>query len=314
VLKLHRLNDKSIPCKPKNTINLYLQIPVSTDYIISSKQSSFDDSICNTPNGLLINNDQIEQENFSNILNTKSSSYHIYKYSRREQKNFYASVKRARLKKHCSTSKKSRTNSLIFNQKNFLINLPTKINSRQRLNTNSNNSYPLIFDPNFNSLVQKSTNNFLKNYLSDINYYFHLINSIASQEFQIIVNSNDTQHHVSYTAFSFLNILRQTMTDYTINLQKTLKRNYFQSFQYHNQQVTTPFKIPRYDQSLSSSSYIQIDDNHHHLETHTNRTISSTPIINNFLSTETNHSVTHPVPSDITLIDHQTSTKYVQRN
>jgi hypothetical protein len=261
-----------------------------------------------------MNDDQIEQENISNNnLNTKSSSYHTYKYSRREQKNFYASVKKARLKKYYLSTKKSRINSLIFNQKNFFINLPTRINSRQKLNRNSNNSYPLIFDPNFNTLVQKSTNNFLKNYFSDINSYFHLIHSIASQEFQTIVNSNDTQHHISYTAFSFLNILRQTMMDYSINLQKTFKRNYFQSFQHHNQQILTPFKIPRYDQS-SSSSHIQIEDNNYPLEIHTERMRPSIPIINNFLPIENNSSVRHPVQNDLILIDHQQSTEYVQKN
>jgi hypothetical protein len=288
-------------------------MPLSMESIISSKQSSFDDSICHTPNGSLINDDPIEQENISNILNTKSSSYHIYKYSRREQKNFYASVKRARLKKTNLSTKKSRTNSLIFAQKKSFINLPTLINSRQRLNTNSNNSYPLIFDPNFNYLVQKSTNNFLQNYFSDINHYFHLIHSIASQEFQTIVNSNDNQHHVSYTAFSFLNILRQTMNDYTISLQKTLKRNYFQSFQPQNPQIIQPIKIPRYDQLTSSSSQIQIEDNHHALETERERIVPPTPIINHFLPVENNHSVIHPVQPDLTLIDHQQSTKYVHR-
>jgi hypothetical protein len=280
------------------------------EYIHASKQSSFDDSICHTNHSLLTNADQIEQENFSNILNTKS--YHIYKYSRREQKLFYASVKRARLKKQCTSSKRTRQNSLIFPQKNFLINLPTKITSRQRLNLNSNNSYPLIFDSNFHSLVQNSTNDLLENYFSQINSYFHLINSIASQEFQIIVHSNDNQHHVSYTAFSFLNILRQTMADYSISLQQTLKRNYFQSFQYHNQQVRTPCKIPRHDQSISSSSHIQIGDNHQqHLRTPTDRISPPTTTISNFIPVERDQSVIHPVQSDITFIDHEQPTVYV---
>lgn len=315
MLKLHRLNDKSNhPRKPKDTTNLYLQLPLSMDSIKSSKQSSFDDSICQTTNSILTNGNHIEQENISNPLNTKlSSSYHTYKYSRRERKNFYASVKRARLKKHVLSTKRPRINSLIFDKKSYSINIPTQINSRQRYSTNSNNSYPLIFDPNFNILVQKSENNLLKNYFIHINSSFHLIHSIASQEFQTIVNSNDNQHHVSYTAFSFLNLLRQTMTDYSINLQKTLKRNYFQSFQHQNQPIISSFKIPRYDQTISSSSYIQIDDNphHHNHQISTERTLSSIPVNNTFLPIVIDHSVADPVPNDLTLIEQQPSIEYV---
>jgi hypothetical protein len=317
VLKLHRLNDKHIPRKTNDKANSYLQISLSMGYVPFSKQSSFDDSICNTTNSLLTNDNQSEQETCSNTPSARSfpSSYHTYKYSRREQKNFYASVKRARLKKQYSSLKKSRTNTLIFDKKNSFIYLPTKITSRQRLNSNSNNSYPLIFDPNFHSLVQISTNNLFENYLSDINIYFHLIHSIASQEFQIIVNSNDNQHHVSYTAYSFVNVLRQTMADYTASLQKTFKRNYFQSFQHQDQQIMTPSKVRRYDQSTSSSSLIQIDDNNHHLENQTNdRLPPPTTIMNNFIQIDDNNSVIHPVPSDLILINHRQSTEYVKKN
>ena len=105
------------------------------------------------------------------------------------------------------------------------------IHGRQRLNTNSNNSYPLIFDPHFRSLVNlSSTNDRLARYTSDMRIYFHLINSIASQEFQIIVNSNDNQQPLPYTAFSFIHLLRRTMFDFTMNLQRTMKRNHFQAF------------------------------------------------------------------------------------
>ncbi|CAF3325975.1 unnamed protein product [Rotaria sp. Silwood2] len=313
MVKLHRFNDKCISYKPKDKTNTYLQIPLSFGYITCSKKLSFEDSICNTTNSLLINNNnnKFEEKILFNTLNTKSSlSYHIYKYSRREQNNFYASVKRARLKKqYTTTTKKSHTNSLIFNKENFSINLPTKINSRQRLNTNANNSYPLIFDPNFHTLVKISTNNLFHNYFSDINIYFHLIHSIASQEFQIIINSNDNQQHVSYTAYSFINILRQTMTDYSLNLQKHFKRNYFQTFQHNDQQITIPFKIRRYDQTISSTN-IQIDNNDHHSETQTDNSLSSITINNNFVQMENNemhNSIVHPVQSDLTLINHQQS-------
>ncbi|CAF1125646.1 unnamed protein product [Rotaria sordida] len=327
MLKLHRFNDKLISYKQKDKTNSFLQMPLSCRYISYSKQSSFDDSTCNTNNSLLNNNNnnnnnQFEEKILYNTINTKSSSYyHTYKYSRREQKNFYASVKRARLKKQYTIIKKSHTNSLIFNKENFSINLPTKINSRQQLNTNANNSYPLIFDPNFHTLVKLSTNNLFQNYFSNINIYFHLINSIASQEFQIIINSNDNQQHISYTAYSFINILRQTMADYSLNLQKNFKRNYFQTFQHNDQQIIIPFKIPRYDQTISSSSNIQIDNNDHNLETQIDNSVSSIPINNNnFIqieNNEMNNSIVHPVQSDSILIDHQqsrdrTSTQSIQ--
>ncbi|UJR21768.1 hypothetical protein I4U23_024843 [Adineta vaga] len=287
MLNLHRINVKRSPHTPQETSNPFLQIPLSNGSISYTKQSSFDDAICN----LSISNDnQFEHEQSSNTISTKSSSssssYHIYKYSRREQKHFYASIKRARLKKQYSTVKKSSTSSFIFKHKNCLIRLPTQITSRQRLNTNSNNSYPLIFDPNFHSLVQISTNNRFENYLSTIKIYFHLIHSIASQEFQIIVNSNDQQHHVSYTAFSFLNLLRQTMTEYTRNLQKTLKRNYFQTFQHTDQQIFTPAKIRRIEPSSTSSSIRQ--------EQPLQTTLSNSIFARN-----------DPVQSDLTIIDYQ---------
>jgi hypothetical protein len=313
VLKLHRFNDRLISRPSKDTTHSYLQIPLSMESIVSSsKQSSFDDSICSTNNTLLFNhNYQIDEENISNTLTTKSSSYHIYKYSRREQKHFYASVKRARLKKQNPNSRRTRLHSFIFKQGNFFIHLPTMIYSRQRLNTNSNNSYPLIFDSNFNSLVQKSTNHLLENYFSNINTYFHLLHSIASQEFQTIVNSNDNQHQVSYTAFSFLNILRQTMNDYTISLQKNFKRNYFQSFQTQNQQPITSFRMP----TVSSSSQIQTEINHHQhqVQIPIARIRSATPIIDNFLPVEQNHVDVIPVQSESMLIDDQQSTEYVVR-
>ncbi|CAF3796337.1 unnamed protein product [Rotaria sp. Silwood1] len=320
MLKLHRFNDKFISYKPKTKTNTYLQIPLSIGYIPYSKQSSFDDRICNTTNSILINdnNNELEEKFLLNTINTKSSiSYHIYKYSRREQKNFYASIKRARLKKQYSSIKKFHKNSFIFNKENFLINLPTKINLRQQLNTNANNSYPLIFDPNFHTLVKISTNNLFHNYFSDINIYFHLINSIASQEFQIIINSNDNQQHISYTAYSFINILRQTMADYSLNLQKNFKRNYFQTFQHNDQQITIPFKIRRYDQTISSSSLsnIQIDNNDHHAEIQIDNNLSSIPINNNSIvqieNNEMNNSIVHPIQPDLTLIQHQSSREYV---
>ncbi|CAF4735613.1 unnamed protein product, partial [Rotaria sp. Silwood2] len=56
MVKLHRFNDKCISYKPKDKTNTYLQIPLSFGYITCSKKLSFEDSICNTTNSLLINN------------------------------------------------------------------------------------------------------------------------------------------------------------------------------------------------------------------------------------------------------------------
>ncbi|CAF0741302.1 unnamed protein product [Rotaria sordida] len=240
---------------PISTNDVNLQIPLSNlyshGYVLSSKQLTFDDKYCDfdnfeTQNSIINDND--EHIN-SNILNNKSISYHIYKYSRHERNLFYSRIKRALFKKNFLTTTSSTTSSTttatnkyrskdflscIFNQTNFLINIPTKIYSRQRINSNTNNIYPLLFSPNFNTLVKLSINPLLKNYLFNIRIYFHLINSIASQEFQFIVHNYDNQHQFSFTSLSFINILRQTMYDYTMNLQKTFKRNYFQSFHSEN--------------------------------------------------------------------------------
>jgi hypothetical protein len=78
------------------------------------------------------------------------------------------------------------------------------------------------------------------------------------------------------------------MEDYSSNLQKTMKRNYFQSFQ---QQEIIPAKTRRYDQALTS--VIQIDDNH--------QTTNPVPI-SSLVSMEKTNSI---VPTDLIVIDHQ---------
>ncbi len=258
---------------PINDINL--QIPLSNlyshGYLSSSNQlSSFDDSYCNLDNSEIDISSTNDEEHINfNLLNDKLLSYHIYKYSRREHQLYYSRIKRTRIKKHLIsptllTTKKSHSNesiSSIFNQKNFLINIPTKINSRQRITSKKNSIYPLLFSPNFHTLVQLPTNNMLKNYFIDIEICFHLLHSIASQEFQIIVNNYDHQHEFSYTSLSFINILQQTMIDYTKNLHRTFKRNYFHlenhdddddnddEHESNNELSIPPLKIRRYDDS-----------------------------------------------------------------
>jgi len=278
VVKLHpstnqfSSNNFNHPVSPND---LNLQIPLSNlyshGYLSSSKQSSFDDSYCISNNTqtyipIIDDNDDDERLN-SNLLNDKILTYHIYKYSRRERDRFYARIKRTIMKKHIpSTRNKSRSKeplSSIFSQTNSIINIPTKIHSRQRINSNSNNIYPLLFSPHFHTLVKLPTNKIFRNYLFNIRIYFHLIHSIASQEFQIIVHNYDNQHEFSYTSLSFINILRQTMFNYSTNLQTTFKRNYFQSFHSDNQNndehestinhdselSIPPLKIRRYDDS-----------------------------------------------------------------
>ena len=230
VLRLHRLHAKLRSPKTRSST-----VPVSLG------QSSFDDALCGTSHVRAVDADSVDGELPASVLNTKLS-YHTYKYSRRERRNFYASVKRARVKKQYAPVRRPRVRSGLFEQSNFSIHLPTMINARQRLNVNANNSYPLIFDPHFRSLVNLSINDRLARYTSDMRIYFHLINSIASQEFQIIVNSNDNQQSLSYTAFSFIHLLRRTMFDFTMNLQRTMKRNHFQAFQ-HDTPSHPPLEI-----------------------------------------------------------------------
>lgn len=246
ILKLHRSNEKSSCQKSSSSPNL--EIPLILNSIQYSKQKSFDDSSCQTPKSLLKQSNRFEKDDLP--LNLKSSlSVHTYKYSRHERKTFYSSIKRARWKKQNVQIKKSRSNPLIFPDRSHRIHLPTQIASRQRLNINLNNSFPLIFDPNFHSLVQL-TNRSLSNSMQT---YFDLIHSIASQEFQLIIYSNDHEHQLSYTTYSFLHLLRQTMHDYSLNLQKTMKRNYFQTF---NQPIVNNSKFARFEQT----SEIQIDE------------------------------------------------------
>ena len=239
VLKLRRLNNKDL--RGKSLVSPRLR---STDRLSSSKPPPFDDLLCSTDNFPPIVTEQYEEKHSANVLNTKSSSYHLYKYSRREQRNFYTSVKRARLKKQNVSTRRSRLPSTRAEQGTLYIQLPTRITSRQGLKYNGKNSYPLLFDTNFHSLVALSTENLFSKYSSVMNTYFHLIHSIASQEFQIIVHSHDCPTSpLPYTAVSFLHLLRQTMFDYSRNLQATRKRDYFQAF-HHDQQSTLSWKPP----------------------------------------------------------------------
>lgn len=240
LLKLHRSNEKSSCHKSSSSPNF--DLPLTLNSIQYSKQKSFDDTSCQTPKSLLKQSNRIIQEDIPLNTNLKTSSsssaLHSYKYSRREQTTFYSSIKRARWKKQNIQLRRTRPNPLIFPNKSYRIHLPTEISSRQRLNTNLNNSFPLIFDPNFHSLVKLSD----RSISNSMQTYFHLIHSIASQEFQLIIYSNDHEHQLSYTAYSFLHLLRQTMNDYSLNLQKTMKRNYFQTF---NQSIVPNAKTPR---------------------------------------------------------------------
>ena len=356
MIKLHPSTNQS----PRNSFNRHitsndinLEIPLSTlyshGYLSSSPQSSFDDSDCTQDTSeIYIPTSNDDERLKSNQLNNKLLSYHIYKYSRRERKRYYSRIKNARLKMNNIISPRKRSRSKEFlsstlHPTNFLINLPTKINSRQRIPSNSNKIYPLLLSPNFYTLVQYPTHDLLKNYLLNINICFNLIHSIASQEFQIIVNNNsDNQQDYSYS--SLLNILRQTMLDYTTNLQTTFKRNYFQSFHYDEDENTQhesnglsipPLKIRRYDDSsyeidkrsvssssASSSSGISITQIHNghqyedrrRFETRTKKfpsRISDNQINSNFNDNEKKDisysTVGSPLENDLSIIEHQQS-------
>jgi hypothetical protein len=272
VVKLHPLTNQSTPNHHITINDINLQLPLSNlyshGYLSSSNQSTFNDLDCTLDNSEIYNPISNDDERLnSNQLNNKSSSYHIYKYSRRERDLYYSRLKRAIIKKNViSPVNKFRSKefvSSIYNQTNFLINIPTKINSRQRIPSNSHHIYPLLLSPNFYTLVQYPTHHLLKNYLFNIQISFNLIHSIASQEFQTIVNNYDNQQQFSYSSLSFLNILRQTMFNYSTNLHTTFKRNYFQSFHSENDEDNEhestmnhdnglsipPLKIRRYDDS-----------------------------------------------------------------
>lgn len=264
-IKLRPINNQQyISNKLSSTINdINLQIPLanlySQGFIPSSKQSSFDDSYCNLDNSSQIRINNEESIN-TNQFNNKLPSYHIYKYSKRERKHYYSRLKTNRLKKPIISptilNKKSRLNSQVsslVSTKTFLINIPTKIYSRQRISINSTDHlYPLIFATNFHTLVQIPVHYFLNKYSIDIQFYYYLLHSIASQEFQLLIQNYDHQHDYSYTSMTFLNLLRQTMLDYTTNLHQTYKRN--NSIDHDDEQtnhelVIPPLKIRRYDDS-----------------------------------------------------------------
>lgn len=264
VVQLHHQHDQfsthQHPSINSGDINQYLQIPLSNLYsrgYLSScsptKQSSFDDECCKTDAFVPINGTEEDVDASSNLLNNKLTTCHVYKYSRRERDAFYARVKRATLKKHVLAAKTSRTNdstSFIFNQRNFIIQVPTKIHSRQRISSSTNSIYPLLFDSHYHQLVQLPTEGIFAPYLTEMKIFFHLIHSIASQEFQFSVASYDHRHQLSYTSYSLIHLLRQTMFDSDTNL----KRTYFQSFDTHShhpdqESSIPPLKIRRYDHS-----------------------------------------------------------------
>jgi hypothetical protein len=240
-------------------------------------------------------------------------------------------MKYNRIKKHLITTtiKKSHSNDSIFTQKNFLINIPTKIYSHQRITSNNSNHhiYPLLFSPNFNTLVKLPINNLLKKYLINIQIFFHLLHSIASQEFQIIVHNYDNQHDFSYTSLSFLNILRQTMMDYNTNLHQIFKRTY--SDDDDNELIIPPLKIRRHDDSSyeiekrstsSSSSGMSItqinnghlyDDRRRCFETRHKKFPSRISDIQINSNSNDIHDLTvgSPLQNDLSIIDQQQQTK-----
>lgn len=195
-----------------NTISsnheLDLSIPLTHFYTNDSSylpsQLSFDDSLCQVESNSFLLNDSIDPE--YSIVHLPN--YHIYKYSRREQKSFYLKLnKRYEAESSSSSNAKSPLIS-IQKSKTYLINIPTKIFSRQRLISNTTHSvYPLLLSPNFHTLVQYPINHLFQ-------CYFHLLHSIASQEFDFILQKSSYENDYSSQSLSLMNILRKNMYDY----------------------------------------------------------------------------------------------------
>jgi len=227
-----------------------LQIPLSNLYskgfLTSSNQCSFNDDDCALNSiEILENVQQEEKENDEN-----QASFHRYKYSRREREQFYRQIKRA-VRRKCLTPlkpvRRDDSNRIFNDEKHFLIQIPTQIFSRQQICSTTNSIYPLLLDPNYSHLVHLSSETIFFDHLNEMNIFFHLINSIASQEFQYLITQHDQQHHLSYTSYSMIHLFRQTFYDANQNL----KRTFSQSFSSQNDQESTipPLKIRRYDHS-----------------------------------------------------------------
>jgi hypothetical protein len=228
-----------------------LQIPLSNLYtkgfLTSSNQRSFNDDDCALN---LIETTENVQQDEQNENAENETSFHIYKYSRREREQFYRRIKRLVRKKRLTPIKSVRQKDFnrIFNdEKHFLIQIPTQIFSRQQICSTTNSIYPLLLDPNYSHLVHLSSETIFERHLNEMNIFFHLINSIASQEFQYLITQHDQQHQLSYTSYSMIHLFRQTFYDANQNF----KRTFSQSFSSQNDQESTipPLKIRRYDQS-----------------------------------------------------------------
>ncbi|CAF0745834.1 unnamed protein product [Adineta ricciae] len=333
--------------------DLNLQIPLSSlytqGYLSSSKQSSFDDLDClysNTPIYTPSNDVNDEQEN-SPLLDDKSLTYHVYKYSRRERNPSDVRLKHAQIRRPIQSKTKNSCSkdelpSMFSSSTNVTINIPTQIHARQRLECPSQPISPLLFCPNFHTLVKLPTNEHFGNYLLDIRVSFHLLHSIASQEFQIIVHNTDQQHDFLNSSSTLINALRDTMLSYITHLPNVFKRHHSQSFHpdehdltnHHDNELSIPpLKIRRHDDSSyeiekrstsssSSSSGMSITQIHNGQHYDERRRFDTRPMKyssrisdnhqnSNFNDTakrdSLNYSVDSPLQCDLSLVDHQQS-------
>ena len=203
VVKLQPISTKTFsPPRPSIEIN-DCQLPLSYLYShgylsTSTHQLSFDDSYCthdHCQEDCTTCDTTIDEHSSNN--NHRLSSYHIYKYSRRERDFYSSRLRRKKLISPTMTHAKSHPNDRILSvvdSKHYLIHIPTKITNRQRICSDSNQIYPLLFSPNFHTLVKLPPDHrSLENYSVQIRISFHLLNSIASQEFQTIVQNYDQQ-------------------------------------------------------------------------------------------------------------------------
>ncbi len=247
-----------------------------------------------------------------------------------------------------SNTNKSRSNeniASIYPQRNLTIQVPTQINARQRIHSNFTELSPLLLSPHFHTLVQLSSNPLFGKYLLDIPVYFHLLHSIASQEFQIIVHNYEHQSDFHYPPVSLIDLLRQTIVDYSKNLHGSYKRHHFHlehtqtdeeemdgdEAESHNELSIPPLKIRRYDdssyeidkRSTSSSSsgmsITQVNNGHTHED---RRRLDTRPkqFSSRFSDIQLNSNsydsdrkdipdsiIGSPLPSDLSLIDQQQS-------
>jgi len=250
VVQLHPLKTSILSNRISSNHELDLNIPLTHFYTYDSSsflsQLSFDDSSCQFEEQSSDNNSFSNDSTNADNSIADLSNYHLYKYSRREQKSFYS-----KLNKHYKTEDipSSTLISNPVNSKTYLINIPTKIFARQQLISNTTHIYPLILSPNFHTLVQYPLNRLFQ-------CYFHLLHSIASQEFDFILQKFSYENDYSSQTLSLMKILRKTIYDYQ---KPTAKREYPDIDDDHDEENGSELSIPPLKIRRHNDSSYEID-------------------------------------------------------